>query len=88
MSNIGAVISGLVQLVNLLVIVWCFCSWFPNIRWYDQPFKTLDSIVQPIIAPFRKIIPPIGNIDISPMVAMFVLQAISAGIRMALPGPG
>jgi YggT family protein len=47
------------------------CSWFPNINWYDQPFKTLDAVVKPVIAPFRKIIPPIGNIDISPMVAMF-----------------
>jgi YggT family protein len=85
MFGIGNVVVGVVQLINLLLIVWCLLSWFPNIRWYDQPFKTLDMIVQPIVAPFRKIIPPIGNIDISPMVAMFVLQAVAAGIRMIVP---
>lgn len=86
MSAIGDIVSGLIQLLNLLLIVWCLLSWFPNIRWYDQPFKTLDRIVQPIVAPFRKIIPPIGNIDISPMVAMFVLQLVAAGIRTLLSG--
>ncbi len=76
-DSILQIVLGLINIVNLLVIVWCLLSWFPNIRWYDQPFKTLDQVVQPIIAPFRKLIPPIGNIDFSPMVALFVLQGIS-----------
>lgn len=80
MSGIAVILGGVVQLINMLLVVWCLLSWFPNIRWYDQPFKTLDMIVQPIVAPFRKIIPPIGNIDISPMVAMLVLQGIKLAI--------
>ncbi len=80
MSAIGQIIIGLVQLLNLVIIVWCLLSWFPNIHWHEQPFRTLDRIVQPIIAPFRRIIPPIANIDLSPMVAIFVLQ----GIRLAV----
>lgn len=81
MSAIAQILIGLIQLVNLLVIVWCLLSWFPNIKWYDQPFKTLDKIVQPIIAPFRKLIPPIGNIDLSPMIALFVLQGVGMLVR-------
>jgi len=76
------IVLGLVNLINILVIVWCLLSWFPNIRWYDQPFKSLDMVVQPIIAPFRKLIPPIGNIDFSPMVAMFVLQGVCMLLKM------
>jgi YggT family protein len=72
-------LASLIQLLNILVLLWCLLSWFPNVRWYEQPFKTLDRIVQPIVAPFRKIIPPISNIDLSPMVAMFVLQ-LAAGV--------
>jgi YggT family protein len=60
----------------MLIVIWCLLTWFPNIRWYDQPFKTLDRIVAPILAPFKKVIPPIGNIDISALVAIFVLQGI------------
>jgi YggT family protein len=81
MTSILSILSGLVKLINFLVIIWCVCSWVPNIKWYEQPFKTLDQIVQPIIAPFRKFIPPIGNIDISPMVAMIVLQVLASGIE-------
>ncbi len=76
MLAVVQIINGLFQLVQLLVIVWCLLTWFPNIRWYDQPWKTLDRIVQPILAPFKKLIPPIGNIDISAIVALLVLQAV------------
>lgn len=85
MSSIAQIVVGFIQLVNLLVIVWCLLSWFPNIRWYDQPFKTLDQIVQPIMAPFRKLIPPIGNIDLSPMIAIFVLQGIQMLVVRLVP---
>jgi len=78
-NSLAYFVASLIQLLNILVLLWCLLSWFPNIRWYEQPFKTLDRIVQPIVAPFRKIIPPISNIDLSPMVAMFVLQ-LAAGV--------
>jgi YggT family protein len=78
-NSLAYVVAGLIQLLNGLVLLWCLLSWFPNVRWYEQPFKTLDRIVQPIVAPFRKIIPPISNIDLSPMIAMIVLQ-LAAGV--------
>ncbi len=84
MTSIVLLISGLVKLINLLVIIWCVLSWVPNIRWYEQPFKSLDQIVQPLIAPFRKIIPPIANIDVSPMVAMIALQLVSVGLEQLI----
>ncbi|MBI4533012.1 MAG: YggT family protein [Candidatus Melainabacteria bacterium] len=68
----------------MLIVVWCLLSWFPNIRWYDQPFKALDQVVQPIVSPFRKLIPPISGIDLSPMVAILVLQACSGILRQLL----
>ena len=77
MSPIASIVVNLVNIFNFLLIIWCLLSWFPNINWYDQPFKTLDNIVRPVIAPFRKIIPPIGNIDISPIVAIMCLQGLS-----------
>jgi len=60
-------------------------SWFPNIRWYDQPWKTLDRIVQPVVTPLRKVLPPINGIDLSPMIAMALLQAIGMLIRNTIP---
>lgn len=84
MSPIAQIIGGVLQLFNLLLIVWCLLSWFPNVNWYNQPFKTLDMIIRPVIEPFRKIIPPIGNIDISPIVAIMCLQGLFGLVRQFL----
>lgn len=83
--DIGVVVSSLIQLVSMLIVVWCLLSWFPNIRWYEQPFRTLDQVVQPLILPFRRLIPPISGIDLSPMVAILVLQACNSVVRHLLP---
>ena len=40
----------------------------------------LGQIVEPYLEPFRKIIPPIGMIDISPIVAILALQIAEAGV--------
>lgn len=83
--SVGTIVSDIIQLYSFLVILWCLLSWFPNIRWYDQPFKTLDALVQPVCAPFRKVIPPINGIDLSPMIAMAILQFAGAFVRNVLP---
>lgn len=76
MIAFAQIVIGLLNMINVLVMIWCLLSWFPNIKWYEQPFKTLDQIVHPILAPFRKVIPPIGAIDISPIVAIMVLNLV------------
>lgn len=81
----SAIIIGFIQALQMVILLWCLLSWFPNIRWYEQPWRTLDNIVKPIIAPFRKLIPPLGGIDLSPMVAMLVIQFVGAGLVQVLP---
>jgi YggT family protein len=76
LTALAQIVIGLLGMINVLVMIWCLLSWFPNIKWYEQPFKTLDQIVSPILAPFRKVIPPIGAIDISPIVAIMVLNFV------------
>jgi len=83
--SIGLLLSNIVELYSFIVIFWCLLSWFPNIRWYDQPWKTLDRIVQPVVTPLRKVLPPINGIDLSPMIAMALLQAIGMLIRNTIP---
>ena len=85
MLDIGGILAGLIQLVSMLIIVWCLLSWFPNINWYEQPFRTLDQLVRPMVMPFRKLIPPISGLDLSPMVAIFVLQMLGTLVRHLVP---
>lgn len=63
------------------IIIYILMSWFPGAR--ESSFgQMLGSIVEPYLEPFRKIIPPIGGmIDISPIVAIFVLQFAMRGLN-------
>ncbi len=81
MQQAGAIVSTLIEGYTFVIILWCLLSWFPNIRWYEQPFKSLDMLVAPVMAPFRKLIPPLGGIDISPMIAILILQFIAQAAR-------
>ena len=51
-------------------------TWFPNLDWYRQPFRAMKEITDPIFEPFRRIIPPIGGIDFSPIVAFIALGIV------------
>ncbi|MBX9687442.1 MAG: YggT family protein [Candidatus Obscuribacterales bacterium] len=84
MQQAGALVSTLIEGYTFVIILWCLLSWFPNIRWYEQPFKTLDMLVQPFMAPFRRLIPPMGGIDLSPMIAILILQFIAQQARTYL----
>ncbi|MDB9511916.1 YggT family protein [Kamptonema animale CS-326] len=69
----------------VLMIVRVLLSWFPNINWFDPPFSILSQLTDPYLNLFRSIIPPLGGIDFSPMIAFFVLQ-IAAQLLTGLLG--
>ena len=86
-------ISRLVGLIfyfyYLLIIVRIFLSWLPNIDWFQQPFAWIRSVTDPFLGIFRNIIPPIGGmLDISPIVAIILLQIMQGLIVGMLSGLG
>ena len=69
-------ISALVNFYEWLVIIWCFMSWFPlreGSLMYDVAV-VIDRIVSPYMNLFRRFIPPLGGMDFSPIVGLFVLS--------------
>lgn len=69
-------VARLFDLIFLLLFITILFSWIPNINWNNEPFKTLRQFSEIFLAPFRKMIPPVGMVDISPIVAFFVLSII------------
>ncbi len=69
------------MLYSYAIIIYILMSWFPGAR-ESSIGQMLGSIVEPYLEPFRKIIPPIGGmIDISPIVAIIVLQMAMRGLE-------
>jgi YggT family protein len=72
-------LSKLISLYSYALIIYILMSWFPNAR--QTAIGTFFAkICEPYLEPFRKIIPPIGMIDISPIVAIFVLRFAVNGL--------
>ncbi|MBU6948104.1 YggT family protein [Staphylococcus haemolyticus] len=80
LATIFDFIIFLVQIYYFGMIIYFFTSWVPNIR--ESKFgEILGKLYEPFLEPFRRIIPPIGMIDISSLVALFVLVLFQAGLR-------
>lgn len=79
-SLIFSLILRAIDIYMILLIVYILMSWVPASR--ETKFGILlGKITEPYLGFFRKFIPPLGMIDISPIVAIFVLNyLISRGV--------
>lgn len=79
MSELLYVICArIVNLVEILLIIYALLSWFPGA--YDTSLgKIIRQIVQPILAPFRRLNLVFAGIDFS-IIAIVLLLNISLGI--------
>ncbi|TCZ72336.1 YggT family protein [Paenibacillus albiflavus] len=77
------VVLLLLDIYNYLIIAYVLMSWVPNAR--DSYIgELLGKLVEPYLSIFRKIIPPLGMIDISPIVAFVALRFIRIGVVQVL----
>ncbi|MEH1790232.1 YggT family protein [Nostoc sp.] len=74
-------LASFIQIYTVLLIIRVLLTWFPNINWYNQPFTTLSQITDPYLNLFRSIIPPLGGIDFSAMLAIILLQIVGGGLQ-------
>ena len=73
----------------ILIILRIFLSWIPSINWEQQPFNWVRSVTDPFLNIFRGIIPPIGGVlDISPILAIILLQLMQGLVVGLLSGLG
>jgi YggT family protein len=76
-------IDSIVTVYRILIIAYILMSWLPNVR-NSFVGELLGKLVEPYLSPFRKIIPAIGPIDISPIVALLALNFVAIGIKFII----
>jgi YggT family protein len=62
-------------LLSLAILARVLLSWV-RVSPYHPAVDFLYRITEPILAPLRRIIPPLGMVDISPVIALILLQII------------
>ena len=77
------VISILIRLINifsqfvvLLVIVKIILSYFMDP--YHPVRQTIDNLVEPFLAPIRRVVPLIGMFDFSPLILIILVQILAS----------
>lgn len=74
-------------LMSFAIIARALLSWFPQNPYNPNPVVVLlNRLTDPLLEPIRRIIPPIGMIDITPIVALVILQILQALLDSLLMG--
>lgn len=77
------VLGPLLAVMILLFILRIILTWYPQIDLNRLPFNLVAWPTEPWLAPTRKLIPPLGGVDISPILWVGILSLL----RQLLLGP-
>jgi len=71
-----SVLSRTLEIYSLILLVRVLLSWVPNLDWSNPLLGTLGSITDPYLNAFRGLIPPMGGLDLSAILAFVVLSLV------------
>jgi YggT family protein len=67
------------QILIFAIFARSLLTWFPVDR-NGPVFQVLNGITEPILDPLRKVVPTVGALDLTPMVAILLLLFISSAL--------
>lgn len=84
MSNeIIRLLVDLLGLYSLVLLARIILTWFPNVDRSNQIVNFLYQITEPVLEPVRRTIPPLGNMDISPIVVFVGIRILQSLLLQA-----
>jgi YggT family protein len=72
---LAQVINTLAQVYVWIVIASILLSYFMDP--YHPVRQGVDNLVKPLLDPIRKVVPPVGMLDFSPLVLIILVQVVS-----------
>lgn len=79
------ILATFLTILQFAIIARALLSWFdPTMR--TPVSQVLVQVTEPIIAPIRRLVPSVGMIDISPMVAFLVIYVLRMMLSRAMVG--
>ncbi len=76
MHELAQIVALLVRIEIILIFARVLLSWFPGIPPWHPAVRLLSAVTDPILMPFRRMLPTIGGLDFSPIVAIVALQVV------------
>ena len=80
---IGFILYGFLSIYSLLVVIRVIFSW-AMLSYSNRIMRFLIDVTEPLLGPLRRVVPLLGRIDISPIVALLILWLFQAAIMGTL----
>ncbi|HEX3699675.1 MAG TPA: YggT family protein [Phenylobacterium sp.] len=81
------IIDALLALAEFAIVVSAIMSWLVAFdvinlrnRFVNQVARFLDAVTRPILRPLQRFIPALGGVDITPIIAIIIIQAIRSAL--------
>lgn len=71
----------LLQVLLVAILIRVVLTWFP-VDPSNPVIRIIFEVTEPVLAPFRRVIPRIGMFDLSPIAAMLVIQVILSNLHV------
>lgn len=79
-SAASQVVCLVFTLLTIAIFARAILSWF-NMDPRSPLIQMLDAVTEPVLEPIRRIMPRLGMIDLSPLIAILLLQFVSTGLQ-------
>lgn len=70
------ILGPLLGLITLLLIFRIILSWYPQVELNRLPFSLVTWPTEPLLVPTRKLVPPIGGVDITPIIWIGIFSLV------------
>ena len=80
----GQILYWVLRAFSVVMIIYAVASWIPSIqgRWTYY----VARVVEPVLTPVRRIIPPLGGLDIAFLVVLLLVGWLAGAVRAASCG--
>jgi YggT family protein len=85
-ESVQLFVYAFVLVYTLLIFAYILTSWIrlPYSLWLSRIQRFLYDVCEPYLRIFRRVLPPLGPLDLSPMVAIFVLWIVNGVVQSLL----
>lgn len=80
---VGYLLYGFLAVYMLLIVIRIIFSW-GNVSYTNRVMRFLVAATDPLLVPLRRVIPPLGVFDISPLVALLILWLLKSAVAAVL----
>ncbi len=75
MTELLSLLQLVLMVVGFLILIRALLSWFPSLH-ENEIVQLVMQITDPVLEPIRRILPPMGGLDLSPMIALILIYSI------------